>query len=230
MTPILMGSWAAAGAGALPRTVATISTKPTRTMSRFIAPPSALSPLGSDHVSHVRRTRELHHRGEVTVNEAASRGSADLHSQDAQRMRGEVVLERGRAALTPTLLNADEIRALERVDGVDGGAVDLGDEEPVRHRRAAEIDGRGMAALAISIHHGEGELAGGGIPGRRGVQQREWAEVGHVVHSSDHVLLPIGGQIVGGAVDLDVQGCPERVLRVETQRVIDRLPEEPRRA
>src|SRR5438132_9681337 len=70
MTPILMGSWAAACVGALPRTAATISTKPTRTMSRFIASPSALSPLGPDHVSHVRTTRELHHRGEVTVNEA----------------------------------------------------------------------------------------------------------------------------------------------------------------
>src|SRR6266849_6166625 len=104
MTPILMGCWAAAGAGALPRTVATISMKPTRTMRRFIAPPSALSPLGPDHVSHVRTTRELHHRGEVTVNEG---GSADLHPQDAQGMRGEVVFERGPAGLAPTLLNAD---------------------------------------------------------------------------------------------------------------------------
>src|SRR6266581_4960116 len=91
MTPILMGSWAAARGGALPRTAATISTKPTRTMSRFIASPSALSPLGPDHVSHVRTTRELHHRGEVTVNE----GSADLHPQDAQGMRGKGVVERG---------------------------------------------------------------------------------------------------------------------------------------
>src|SRR5947209_699546 len=226
MTPILMGSWAAARVGALPRTAATISTKPTRTMSRFIASPSALSPLGPDHVSHVRTTRELHHRGEVTVNEE----SADLHPQDAQGMRGKVVVERGPPDLAPSFLNADHVRALEGVNGAHVGAGDVGDEEPARHRRAAEIDGREVATLAIAIHHGEGELAGGRIPGRGGVQQGERAEVGHVVHTPDHVLLPIGGQIVGGTVDLDVEGCRERVLRVETQRVIDRLPEEPRRA
>src|SRR5712691_2514187 len=126
MAPILMGSWAAAGAGALPRTIATISMKPTRTMSRFIAPPSALSPLGPDHASHVRRTRELHHRGEGTVNE----GSADLHPQDTQGMRGEGVVERGSAGLAPTLLDADDVRALEGVDGAHVGAGDVGDEDP----------------------------------------------------------------------------------------------------
>src|SRR5712692_9359343 len=120
-------------------------------------------------------------------------GLADLHPQDAQGMRGEVVVERGPADLAPTLPNADHVRALEGVDGAHVGAGDVGDEEPARHRRAAEIDGRGVAALAIAIHHGEGELAGGGIPGRGGVQQREWAEVGHVVHSPDYFLLPIGG-------------------------------------
>src|SRR5947199_8770254 len=103
MTPILMGSWAAAGASALPRTVATISMKPTRTMSRFIASPSALSPLGPDHVSHVRTTRELHHRGEVTVNEE----SADLHPQGAQGIRGNVVVYRGTAALEPSFSHAN---------------------------------------------------------------------------------------------------------------------------
>src|SRR6266849_1093737 len=80
MTPILMGSWAAAGAGAPPRTVATISMKPTRTMSRFIAPPSALSPHGPDHASHVRRTRELNHRGEGTVNEGRHWGNLLRHT------------------------------------------------------------------------------------------------------------------------------------------------------
>src|SRR3989442_710022 len=93
----------------------------TRTMSRFLASPSALSPLGPDHVSHVRTTRELHHRGEVTVNE----GSADLHPQDAQGMRGKVVVERGSPDLAPSFLNADHVRALEGVDGAHVGAGDV---------------------------------------------------------------------------------------------------------
>src|ERR1700730_1123170 len=87
MTPILMGSSAAAGADALPRTAATISMKPTRTMSRFIAPPSALSPPGPDHVSHVCATRELNHTGEGTVNAGAG---GDGHTARHRRHGGRI--------------------------------------------------------------------------------------------------------------------------------------------
>ena len=70
-----------------------------------------------------------------------------------------------------------------------------------------------------------GLVAGGG-----GVEQRERPEVGDVVHAAVALAPAPGEQLVGLAVDVDVERDRPRVLGVEAQRVVDRLQEQPVRA
>src|SRR5712692_1824185 len=64
---------------------------------------------------------ELTRPRSITGREARSElprpSSADAHAQDADRMRGEVVLDRGAGGLEATRVDADHIGLLEGVHG-----------------------------------------------------------------------------------------------------------------
>src|SRR5712691_7172191 len=108
----------------------TSSSIPTRTMSRFIAPPlgsvanrarTCLSPA-DDARTTTQATMTVNAGGPARP-EGARRWSAETHAQDADRMGREVVLDGGAGDLDPTRVDADRIGLREGVHGVDVRAV-----------------------------------------------------------------------------------------------------------
>src|SRR3989442_11251086 len=113
-----------------------------------------------------------------------SRPSDERYAQDADRVRGELVLEPPPADGELPLAHVDRARRLERVDRVDVGAVDLGHEHVARRLRLAEVDRHPVATLAIAVDDREREPGACPVAGRACGQQRERPEIGHVVDAA----------------------------------------------
>src|SRR5437016_1094936 len=83
---------------------------------------------------------------------------------------------------------------------------------------AAEVERHRQVAVTVAVDERDRHHAPGLVAGRAGVDQRERAEVGDVVHAAARRFL-VRLQRVGLAVDVHVEGDVLRVLRIEPQRV-----------
>ena len=108
----------------------------------------------------------------------------------------------------------------------DLGTGDLRDLKASGHLCSAEVDGDLVALILVAIHHGQGERARSSVAGGGGVEEREGAEVRHVMHAPLDRVLPLGREIVHRAVDIHVERRVEGVLCVEPQGMVDGLEEQ----